>query len=175
MAILLGLLFLIEALVALLMVAVVMLQPPKDQAGGMGSAFGGGFGEEVFGGRTGNVLSRTTVVLGVILVLNSLLIAFLMRGRISGTSLANQPMAPAPEAPAAEVPAAPAPETPVPAPETPAPAAEAPAAAPEAAPAPAPEAAAPAPEAPVAAPEAPASAPEAPAAPAAEAPATPAQ
>ena len=72
MAFVLGILFFIEVAVALLMVAVVMLQPPKDQSGGMGAAFGGGFGEEVFGGRTGNVLSRTTVVLGVILILNSL-------------------------------------------------------------------------------------------------------
>ncbi len=102
MAFLLGLLFVIEALVALLMVAVVMLQPPKDQSGGMGSAFGGGFGEEVFGGRTGNVLSRTTVVLGAILVVNSLLIAMVVRGRISSSALSNQVVVPAaPEAPAA--------------------------------------------------------------------------
>ena len=95
MAFLLGVLFVIEALVALLMVAVVMLQPPKDQSGGMGSAFGGGFGEEVFGGRTGNVLSRTTVVLGAILVVNSLLIAMMVRGRISSSALSNQVVPPA--------------------------------------------------------------------------------
>lgn len=104
MVFLLGLLFVIEAIVALLMVAVVMLQPPKDQSGGMGSSFGGGFGEEVFGGRTGNVLSRTTAVLGAILVINSLLIAMTMRGRIHGSSLSNQPVAPAPEAPAESTP-----------------------------------------------------------------------
>lgn len=100
MMFLLGLLFVIEAIVALLMVAVVMLQPPKDQSGGMGSAFGGGFGEEVFGGRTGNVLSRTTVVLGAILVVNSLLIAMAVRGRISSSALSNQALPVAPEAPA---------------------------------------------------------------------------
>ena len=105
MAFLLGLLFVIEIIVALLMVAVVMLQPPKDQSGGMGSAFGGSFGEEVFGGRTGNVLSRTTVVLGIILILNSLAIAYCMRGGLQSTSLAERtveaPAAPAvPEAPA---------------------------------------------------------------------------
>ncbi|MBR5591874.1 MAG: preprotein translocase subunit SecG [Kiritimatiellae bacterium] len=102
MAFLLGLLFVIEIIVALLMVAVVMLQPPKDQSGGMGSAFGGGFGEEVFGGRTGNVLSRTTVVLGIILILNSLAIAYCMRGGLQSTSLAERTVeAPAvPEAPA---------------------------------------------------------------------------
>ena len=109
MTFLLGILFVLEALVALLMVAVVMLQPPKDQSGGMGAAFGGGFGEEVFGGRTGNVLTRTTAVLGVILILNTLLIAFLMRGGVKGASMADRPAAPVPEAPAApELPAAPA-------------------------------------------------------------------
>lgn len=90
MAFLLGVLLVLEAIVALLMVAVVMLQPPKDPSGGMGSAFGGGFGEEIFGGHTGNVLSRTTVVLGVLLTLNTLGIAFLMRDGGLKTSLADQ-------------------------------------------------------------------------------------
>jgi preprotein translocase subunit SecG len=105
MAFLLGLLLTIEVVVAVLMVAVVMLQPPKDQSGGMGSAFGGGF-EETFGGRTGNVLSRATVVLGIILILNSLTIAFCMRGGLQAASLADRE-APAPAAPTApaEVPA----------------------------------------------------------------------
>jgi len=98
--ILLGILCFVEIATALLMVAVVMLQPPKDQSGGMGSAFGGGFGEEVFGGRTGNVLSRTTVVLGVILILNSLAIAMLLRGGIKRGSLADRETAPAPSVPA---------------------------------------------------------------------------
>lgn len=101
MTFLLGLLFIVEVIVALLMVAVVMLQPPKDQSGGMGSAFGGRFGEDVFGGHTGNVLSRTTIVLGVILILNSLGIAFCMRGGIRETSLAERSM------PTQTVPAAP--------------------------------------------------------------------
>jgi preprotein translocase subunit SecG len=98
-------LIVVEIVVALLMVAVVMLQPPKDQSGGMGSAFGGGIGEEVFGGRTGNVLSRTTVILGVILILNSLAIAYCMRGGIQQNSLADRTVE-VPELPA--VPATPA-------------------------------------------------------------------
>ncbi len=81
MSFLIGFLFVVEALVAFLMVAVVMLQPPKDQSGGMGAMMGSGFGEDVFGGRTMNVLSKTTVVLGVILILNTLLIALLKSGR----------------------------------------------------------------------------------------------
>lgn len=105
MTIVLGLLLVVEVLVALLMVAVVMLQPPKDQSGGMGAAFGGGFGEEVFGGRVGNVLTRTTVVLGIILILNSLLLAYLMRGGVKSGSLAEQTAVPAGQT---EAPAAPA-------------------------------------------------------------------
>lgn len=96
---LITLLFIIEAIVALLMVAVVMLQPPKDQSGGMGSAFGGGFGEEVFGGRTGNVLSRATVILGIVLIVNTLAIGLLMCKRVSNTGVRGIP-APV-EAPAA--------------------------------------------------------------------------
>lgn len=100
MTFVLGILFFVEVAVALLMVAVVMLQPPKDQSGGMGATFGGGFGEEVFGGHTGNVLSRTTVVLGILLILNSLGIAYLMRGGVKASSLADR-QAPTPvEAPA---------------------------------------------------------------------------
>lgn len=106
MSFVLGLLFFVEIAVALLMVAVVMLQPPKDQSGGMGSAFGGKFGEEVFGGRTGNVLSRTTIVLGILLILNSLAIAFCMRGGLRETSLADRQVQEAPAVPAVpEVPA----------------------------------------------------------------------
>ncbi len=99
MAFLLGILFVIEVIVALLMVAVVMLQPPKDASGGMSAAIGGGFGEEVFGGRTGNVLSRTTVVLGIILILNSLAIAYAMRGGVQASSLADREVAPVAPAP----------------------------------------------------------------------------
>ena len=50
----------------------------------------GGFGEEVFGGRTGNVLSRTTVVLGALLILNTLGLALLNRGAndsVTGTEM----------------------------------------------------------------------------------------
>lgn len=109
MSILLGLLFIVEIVIALLMVGVVMLQPPKDPSGGMGSAFGGGFGEEVFGGRTGNVLTRATVVLGVLLILNSLAITMLMRGKVSDSSLTTSALsaeAPA-EAPVEQAPLAP--------------------------------------------------------------------
>ena len=96
-------LYALVVLAGLLLTGLILIQPSKG--GGMGSAFGGGFGEEVFGGRTGNVLSRTTVVLGIILILNSLAIAYCMRGGLQSTSLAERtveaPAAPAvPEAPA---------------------------------------------------------------------------
>lgn len=164
MSFILGVLFVIEVILALLLVGVVMLQPPKDQSGGMGSSFGGGFGEEVFGGRTGNVLSRATAIFGIALIINSLLIAMIYKGGAPkgefSVSTALPPPAPVaeapaaveapveavavPEAPAVEAPAAPAVEAPV-APA--APAVEVPAA-PEAPATPAVEA--PSPEAPAA-------------------------
>lgn len=125
MQILIYALFIFEAIVALLMIAVVMLQPPKDGSGGMGSAFGGGMGEAMFGGQVGNVLTKTTVVLGIILIVNTMLIALFMRSGnrsaieeaaaatanapISAPALPAAPAAPAtPAAPAAPAPAAPA-------------------------------------------------------------------
>lgn len=67
-------LYALEVIIALLLVAVVMLQPPKDPSGGMGAAFGG-MGEAVFGAQMGNVLTKATVVLGIMLVVNTVLIA----------------------------------------------------------------------------------------------------
>ncbi len=121
MSFILGVLFVIEVILALLLVGVVMLQPPKDQSGGMGSSFGGGFGEEVFGGRTGNVLSRATAIFGIALIINSLLIAMIYKGGAPKGEFSVSTALPPPAPVAEEVPAAV--ETPVeatPAVETPA-------------------------------------------------------
>ena len=70
MQILTALLYVLEVVVALLLGLVVMLQKPKD--GGLNPAMGGGFGEAVFGAQMGNVLTKTTVVLGIIFLLNTI-------------------------------------------------------------------------------------------------------
>lgn len=152
MSILIGFLYVVEVLVCLLLALVVMLQKPKE--GGLGGAIGGGMLEASLGADAGNVLIRTTAVLGAVFLLNTLILA-----RLTSTVHAHSLMAPEGEPAAAEA----APALPAAAPELPA----APAAAPElpavppapaAAPAAAPKAPAPAP-APAAAPKAPAPAP----------------
>ena len=153
MPILIGFLYVVEVLVCILLAMVVMLQKPKE--GGLGGAFGGGMLEASLGADAGNVLIRTTAILGAIFLLNTLVLARLTSTVHSRSLMAREaepaaetapalPAAPelpaVPDGPAApEAPAAPAPvAAPVPA----APAAPAPAA--PAAPAPAPAAPAPA-------------------------------
>ena len=152
MPILIGFLYVVEVLVCILLAMVVMLQKPKE--GGLGGAFGGGMLEASLGADAGNVLIRTTAILGAIFLLNKLVLA-----RLTSTVHSRSLMAREAEPAAETAPALPA------APELPA-VPEVPAAAPQAP-------AAPAPAAPAAAP-APAPAAPAPAAPAAPAPAAPA-
>jgi len=145
MPILIGFLYVVEVLVCILLAMVVMLQKPKE--GGLGGAFGGGMLEASLGADAGNVLIRTTAILGAIFLLNTLVLARLT-STVHSRSLMAREAEPAAEA-APALPAAPelpaVPEVPAAAPQ--APAAPAPAA-PAAAPAPAP--AAPAPAAPAA-------------------------
>ena len=153
MPILIGFLYVIEVLVCILLAMVVMLQKPKE--GGLGGAFGGGMLEASLGADAGNVLIRTTAILGAIFLLNTLVLARLTSTVHSRSLMAREaepaaetaPALPAaPELPAVpEVPAAPgAPVAPAPAAPAAAPAPVAPSAAPAAAPAPAPTAPAPA-------------------------------
>jgi len=140
MPILIGFLYVVEVLVCILLAMVVMLQKPKE--GGLGGAFGGGMLEASLGADAGNVLIRTTAILGAIFLLNTLVLARLTSTVHSRSLMAREAEPAAETAPA--IPAAPelpaVPEAPV-APEAPA----APAlAAPVAAPAPAPAVPAPA-------------------------------
>ena len=164
MAIFIGLLYVIEVVTCLLLALVVMLQKPKE--GGLGGAIGGGMLESTLGADAGNVLIKTTAILGAIFLANTLLLARFTSKANARSLLAgeeapaaaqeapalpslpdNLPDLPAPTDAAAPVATPTGPATPV-APAAPAPAAPAPAAAP-AAPAPA-APAAPAPAAPAA-------------------------
>ncbi len=120
MSILIACLYVIEVVVCLLLALVVMLQKPKE--GGLGGAIGGGMLEASLGADAGNVLIKTTAVLGAIFLLNTLVLARLTSTVHSKSLMAREsepvaeqvpqlPMA-APELPVA--PAAPeAPATPV--------------------------------------------------------------
>ena len=57
-------------LCCLLLIGLVLLQKSKSE--GLGLAFGAGAGESLFGARAGNVLSRATVVIGVVFIASAL-------------------------------------------------------------------------------------------------------
>ena len=152
MSIFIGFLYDVEVIVCLLLALAVMLQKTKE--GGLGGAIGGGMLEASLGADAGNVLIKTTAILGAIFLLNTLVLA-----RLTSTVHSHSLMAREAEPTAEKAPALPmaAPELPKAAPELPKAPAAAPAAAPEA------------PELPKAAPVAAPKAPEAPKAPAAPA------
>jgi len=100
MQILIGFLYVLEVIVCFLMGGVILLQKPKD--GGMGVSFGGGMGEALFGAQMGNVLTKTTIILGAVFLLNTLVLSRLTSH--SGTSVMEGVKTPAPAAQQAAVP-----------------------------------------------------------------------
>ena len=126
MSIFIGCLYVVEVVVCILLAMVVMLQKPKE--GGLGGAIGGGMLEASLGADAGNVLIKTTAILGTIFLVNTLVLARLTSTVHSHSLMANEAEAApaaqeAPELPmsAPELPAPAAPEAPeLPAPETPA-------------------------------------------------------
>ena len=64
MPILINFLLVVEALVAVLMMLVILMQRPKSE--GLGAAFGGGVTENIFGAQTTNVLTTLTTWLASI-------------------------------------------------------------------------------------------------------------
>ncbi|MBO7686974.1 MAG: preprotein translocase subunit SecG, partial [Kiritimatiellae bacterium] len=102
-----GLLYVVEVIVCLLLALVVMLQKPKE--GGLGGAIGGGMGEAVFGADASNVLIKVTIWLGTIFLVTTLLLARLTSVGHSRASIMDSVAEPAPSADtAAPAPAAPA-------------------------------------------------------------------
>ncbi|MFN2350816.1 MAG: preprotein translocase subunit SecG [Kiritimatiellia bacterium] len=63
----------IEVLCSLLLIGVVLLQKGKSE--GLGMAFGAEMGESLFGARAANVLTKITIWLGIIFVLNTIALA----------------------------------------------------------------------------------------------------
>ena len=65
----------IEVLSCILLIGLVLLQRSKNE--GLGLAFGAGAGESLFGARAGNVLSKATVVLGIVFMASTLTLGIL--------------------------------------------------------------------------------------------------
>ncbi|TFH16866.1 MAG: preprotein translocase subunit SecG [Lentisphaerales bacterium] len=75
----------VEVIIGLLLVGIILLQRSKDQ--GLGLAFGAGMGEALFGARAADVLTKTTVVLTVIFMLNTIVLARLFSVSEGQTSI----------------------------------------------------------------------------------------
>jgi preprotein translocase subunit SecG len=65
----------IEVLCCFLLIGLVLLQRSKNE--GLGLAFGAGAGESLFGARAGNVLSKATVLLGIVFMASTLILGVL--------------------------------------------------------------------------------------------------
>jgi preprotein translocase subunit SecG len=137
MHVLVVLLTIIEVVVCLLIIGLVLIQRSKGE--GINAAIGGGMGEALFGAQVGNIVTRTTVVLGIVFLINTIGLTLVLtktRGQSSGSVMDEVARrAPPASAPAAEpavpvlpggaapsapiTPAAPESATPAPAPATP--------------------------------------------------------
>lgn len=100
----------LEIIVSILMIGVILLQ--KSRAEGLGMAFGASMGESLFGSRAGNVLTKITIVLGSVFLVNTVVLAKLYSGT-QGTSVSKSLLENAEAAPMAApmVPGAPGPDS----------------------------------------------------------------
>ena len=95
MAVIRTLLIILEAACSLALIGLILLQKSKD--GGLGLAFGAGGGNDsLFGARAGNVLTRATVGIGIVFLVNTLILGMLFAGSASesliGKELSAQPI-----------------------------------------------------------------------------------
>jgi preprotein translocase subunit SecG len=96
-------LVLIEAVCSLMLIGVILIQRTKSQ--GLGMALGGQMGEALFGARMGNVLTRVTVILGIVFLVNTTLLAYLGASNRQ-VSVTDDAVVPIPAAPAQTAPMA---------------------------------------------------------------------
>lgn len=82
MSIILSILIAIHVVVCALMILVVLMQRPRSE--GLGSAFGGGLTDNVFGSQTTNVLARFTTWMGIAFFVITLLLSILTAKANSG-------------------------------------------------------------------------------------------
>ena len=106
MTILYNILVAVEVLISIMLIGIVLIQRTKGQ--GAGLSFGNG-AEAIFGAQMGNVLTRTTVILGILFLINTTILAMVHPEAKASASALDQALAKqeqaavATEAPAAEV------------------------------------------------------------------------
>ncbi len=90
-------LMIIEVFSSILLIGIILLQKAKDE--GLGLAFGAAMGETLFGSRAGNVLSKITIGLAVVFLVNTLLIGLLVSGSGGGVRSVTDNLPSTPSAP----------------------------------------------------------------------------
>ncbi len=95
------LLIILEAACCLALIGLVLLQ--KSKSGGLGLAFGGGGNDSLFGARAGNVLTKATIGIGVLFLINTLVLGMMFAGSANKSLMdgAKAPAAPLQQAPTA--------------------------------------------------------------------------
>lgn len=114
MAILKVFLILVEVVCCFLLVGIILIQRSKNEGMG-GASFGGGMGEQLFGSRTGNVLTRATIILACIFMATTTLLALTYSRSGQTKSILEKKAASAPVSTPVTPTAAPGPMTPAPA------------------------------------------------------------
>lgn len=106
MAVIRTLLIILEAACSLALIGLILLQKSKD--GGLGLAFGAGGNDSLFGARAGNVLTKATVGIGIVFLVNTLVLGVMFAGS-AGESLVDKKLSTQPvpmeQAPVSQVPA----------------------------------------------------------------------
>lgn len=74
-----------EILICLLLIGIVLIQ--RSKGGGLGAEFGGGSGSQIFGSRTGNVLTKGTIILSIAFFANTMVLAMISGNRAPEQSL----------------------------------------------------------------------------------------
>ena len=92
-----------EAAVSFLLIGIILIQHSKGQ--GVGLSFGGSAGEAIFGAQMGNVLTRATVILGILFLVNTTLLSVLgTRAGGSSDSVVDDGAMPMPAAMPSDIP-----------------------------------------------------------------------
>ena len=95
MTFLLYVLAFVELLTSFFLISAILIQKTKAQ--GAGLAFGASMGESLFGSQAGNFLTRTTVILAVIFLANTVLLGMIGVRRSTSNSVVDK-VAPGKEA-----------------------------------------------------------------------------
>lgn len=112
MAVIRTLLIILEAACSLALIGLILLQKSKSE--GLGLAFGGGGNDSLLGARAGNVLTKATVGIGIVFLVNTLVLGLMFAGSADESLMDSADIqAPAPVTAPIAAPVAPPVEQPV--------------------------------------------------------------